>query len=214
MDYKEIIEKTKEYVKTSSNNDSAHDFFHSERVLKISRNISEIEKPDDLLVVELAALLHDVYDWKFCGNLDLARENMKIFLRKLSLNEEKISKITYIIDNISFKGGKGPKMELLEGQIVQDADRIDALGAIGIARAFAYGGHKNREIYNPEIKPSTFNSAEEYKKSQSTTINHFYEKLFLLKEKMNTITGKKLAEERSRFMEEFVKKFKEEWECN
>jgi len=209
----DIIRKAAEYVKMRSKNDSSHDFSHSERVMKIAKKIAEEEGDQDIVIIELAALLHDVYDEKFCSDVDSARKNMQEFLKDCGIDDNKIGKITYIIDNMSFKGGKGPKLTLKEGQIVQDADRIDALGAIGIARAFAYGGHKNREIYNPEIKPATFSSPEEYRNSRSTTINHFYEKLLILKEKMNTSSGRRIAEERTRFMEEFLERFKKEWEC-
>lgn len=195
---------------------TGHDWWHAWRVWKIAKKIAKKEG-GDLFVIELAALLHDVEDWKFDG-----RENSGIALAKKWLNELKVDKeniehVCHIIKNISFKGARVKnKMRLREGKIVQDADRLDVLGAIGIARTFAYGGYKGREIYNPKIKPRLHRTFKEYKKAKSTSINHFYEKLLLLKDLllkdlMNTETAKKMAIKRHQFLEQFLKEFFAEW---
>jgi len=167
-----------------------------------------------LYVVELAALLHDIADWKFNdGNEDIGPQLAREWLESLNVEETKISKVCEIIQDISFKGsGVITKMTTIEGMIVQDADRLDAMGAIGIGRAFAYGGSKGREMYNPELKPEKHDTFEQYKKSQGSSINHFYEKLLLLKELMNTNTAKKIAEKRHTVMLDFLDEFFHEWE--
>ncbi|VAW27118.1 HD domain protein, partial [hydrothermal vent metagenome] len=179
---------------------------------KLAVRIAEREKAD-LFVVNLGALLHDIADAKFHdGDETVGPQKAEDFLQSLSLPEEIISKILNIIRFVSFKNrDEKPADDSLELRIVQDADRLDALGAIGIARAFSYGGFKNREMYNPDILPKLKMNKAEYKKSESTTINHFYEKLLLLKEMMHTKTGKQLATKRHRFMEEFLKEFYAEW---
>ncbi|QCX01557.1 HD domain-containing protein [Aggregatimonas sangjinii] len=215
MTQEEIISKTIVFVKrTLKGAEGGHDWFHIHRVLVNSRKIAATEKVNDL-VVALGALLHDIADAKFHdGDETKGPKIATDFLTALGVDQALIEQVVYIIENISFKNSleKGiDKVQPLELQVVQDADRLDAIGAIGIARAFNYGGFKNRELYNPEIKPNLHMSKEEYKKSASPTINHFYEKLLLLKKKFNTESGKRLAEERHRFMLEFLEQFYQEW---
>lgn len=215
MDKKLIINATKEYIKNKLDGEATgHDWWHILRVYKTAKYIGEKENVD-LFVVELAALLHDIADWKFNqDNMDIGSYLAGEWLKSLNVPEDVIRKITKIIKTISFKGGTtNSNQETIEGKVVQDADRLDAIGAIGIARTFAYGGFKGREIYNPEIKPKVYNNFEEYKKSKGTTINHFYEKLLLLKDLMNTKTGKAMAQERQEFMEKYLKQFFREWDC-
>jgi uncharacterized protein len=168
----------------------------------------------DLLIVELAALLHDIADWKsHGGDSTIGPEMARVWLNSLGVEPTVIERVCRIVANISFKGAGVAQPELsLEGKVVQDADRLDALGAIGIARAFAYGGAKGRMIHDPEVQPTEHRTAEAYLKGGGTTINHFYEKLLLLKDRMNTATGKALAEKRHRFMEDYLRRFFEEWE--
>jgi uncharacterized protein len=205
-----IVEKTKGYVKQELSEESTgHDWFHSIRVYKNALLISENEVADSF-TIQMAALLHDIADHKFhSGDYTVGSKIARDYLRKMLLHRNDINHICNIIETISFSKGKTP--QTIEGKIVQDADRLDALGAIGIARAFAYGGFKQREIYNPEIKPNIFDSFDEYKKSNGPTINHFYEKLLLLKDKMNTETGKKIAEERHSFLLTYLEQFIKEW---
>lgn len=214
MNKEQIINKTAEYVKAKLFGESSgHDWWHVYRVWKNAVHISKYESVD-LFVVELAALLHDIADWKFNdGNDDIGPQLAREWLEKLSVDENIISHVCQIIKDASFKGaGVMTKMKTIEGMVVQDADRLDAIGAIGISRAFAYGGAKGREMYNPELKPEKHESFEQYKNKQSHTINHFYEKLLLLKELMNTATAKKIAEKRHKVMEEFLDEFFQEWE--
>lgn len=208
-----VIDNTILFVKQKLENaESGHDWFHIERVYKNALLIAKAE-PCDLQVVQLAALLHDIADSKFNnGDETIGPKTARAFLEKENVEEQTIHHVVKIIENISFKGGNFNKtFTSLELEIVQDADRLDAIGAIGIARTFNYGGFKNRQIYNPEILPNLNMSKEEYKNSEAPTINHFYEKLLLLKDKMNTATGKKIAEERHRFMELFLNQFYAEW---
>lgn len=206
-----IIKSTVAYVKKTTS-DSSHDWWHVYRVWKTAIKIAKKERAD-LFVVQLAALLHDIADWKFHGgNEEVGPQMAREWLKKLGVNENTIDHVCQIIKDMPFKGaGVATPMRTLEGMVVQDADRLDALGAIGIARTFAYGGHKGREIYNPEIKPKTHKSFEQYKSSKGSTINHFYEKLLLLKDRMNTRTAKKIAEKRHKFMEQFLGEFFGEW---
>ena len=216
MDKKLIIDKTKEYVKSKLEGEgTGHDFWHILRVYKTSIYIGEKENAD-LFIVELTALLHDIADWKFnAGNSDIATSLIRTWLGSLEVHDNIINKITKIIETMSYKGGTtNAKQETIEGKVVQDADRLDALGAIGIGRAFAYGGYKERELYNPNIKPQKYNDFKEYKKNVGTTVNHFYEKLLLLKELMNTESGKSMAKERHEFMVEYLNQFFKEWDCN
>lgn len=214
MDNNEIIEHTILFVKkTLKNAEAGHDWFHIERVWKNTLKISAVESCDQF-VVEMAALLHDIADSKFHnGDEELGPQRALGFLDNFSIETEIKNHIVNIIRNISFKGGhKHSEFNSIELRIVQDADRLDAIGAIGIARAFNYGGFKNRALYDPEIKPDLKLTKEAYKNSSAPTINHFYEKLLLLKDLMNTESGKKLAVERHRFMEEFLEQFYKELE--
>lgn len=214
MNKDEIIIKTAAHIKSQfSGEGSGHDWWHIYRVWKNAIHIGKKENVD-MFVVELAALLHDIADWKFHnGDDDIGPKMAREWLENLSVDEYAIAHVCDIIKNISFKGANVEnKINTIEGQVVQDADRLDAIGAIGIARTFAYGGSKGREMYNPDIKPATHNSFEEYKNNQSNTINHFYEKLLLLKDKMNTKTATEIAQRRHLVMENFLKDFYEEWE--
>ena len=214
MNLDSIIEKTERYVREKLEEEaSGHDWWHIKRVYNNALLIASEEKECDLVVVKLAALLHDIADWKFNHGDELAGYNAaKEWLRSLGAEEGLIEHVAEIVKDISFKGaGEKTPMKTLEGEIVQDADRLDAMGAIGIARAFAYGGNRNREMYNPEVKPVLHENFEEYKKSKGTTINHFYEKLLLLKDLMNTEAGRKYAEGRHEYMEGFLKEFYGEW---
>ena len=214
MNNNEVIDITIKYVKKELQGaEGGHDWWHIERVWRNAKLISRSEHVD-IFIVELAALLHDIADTKFHnGDENIGPEKAKQFLESLSVEKEIIVHVENIIRNISFKGGNFTKdFNSPELAVVQDADRLDAIGAIGIARAFNYGGFKNREIYNPSIAPDLKMNKETYKKSNAPTINHFYEKLLLLKGLMNTKTGKKLAEERHRFMQFFLEEFYSEWE--
>ncbi len=211
----EIIRRTAEYVRSLLEGESSgHDWWHVYRVWKMSLRIAEEEGGVDLFVVQLAALLHDIADWKFHGGDDTVGPKLaKEWLEKLNVDEEVISHVCEIIENLSFKGaGVRTKMQTKEGMIVQDADRLDALGAIGIARCFATGGKMGNVLHDPEAKPRYHRTFEEYKRSRSTSINHFYEKLLLLKDMMNTETARRIAEDRHRFMEKFLERFFDEWE--
>lgn len=192
--------------------EGGHDWFHIERVYKNALLIANGENCD-ILIVQLGALLHDIADSKFHdGDETVGPKKARLFLESKNVPENKIVPVINIIENISFKGGhEAKKFSSLELDIVQDADRLDAIGAIGIARTFNYGGFKNRAIYNPEINPNLHMSKEEYKNSDAPTINHFYEKLLLLKDKMNTKTGKEIAAQRHEFMEFFLNQFYDEW---
>jgi uncharacterized protein len=213
MNQNDIIQKTAKYIKQEFQNDSSgHDWWHIYRVWKNALAINEHEKADSF-IVQLAALLHDLDDWKFNQSDDETPLRAKVWLDSCSVTSTISDNICEIIKNISYKGaGVENKMNSLEGFIVQDADRLDAIGAIGIARAFAYGGYKNRMLYDPESKPQMHKSFDEYKKSQSDTINHFYEKLLLLKNRMNTKTAKEMAEQRHEVMVKFLYEFMKEWE--
>ncbi len=208
------IQAAIDFVKEELNGaEGGHDWFHIERVYKNALLIAK-EETCDILVVQLAALLHDIADSKFHnGDETIGPRTAKEYLISQDIDEMTISHVIKIIENISYKGGNVEKaFASIELDIVQDADRLDAIGAIGIARAFNYGGFKNRAIYDPAINPDLNMDKEKYKKSSSPTINHFYEKLLLLKGRMNTRQGKKIAEERHRFMESFLQQFYSEWE--
>ena len=209
-----LIDKTIAFVKEKLENaEGGHDWFHIERVYKNSILIAQ-EEDCDLTVVKLGALLHDIADSKFHdGDETIGPKTARTFLESENVFEETINHVINIIENISFKGGNFEnKFSSKELEIVQDADRLDAIGAIGIARTFNYGGFKNRALYNPSIAPNLNMSKEEYKNSDAPTLNHFYEKLLLLKDKMNTATGKKIALERHKYMENFLSQFYAEWE--
>ena len=208
-----VIQNTINFVKKQLENaESGHNWFHMERVYNNALLIAK-EETCDLEVVQLAALLHDIADSKFHdGDETVGPKVARAFLSSENVSVETINHVVLIIENISFKGGNfEKKFTSKELEIVQDADRLDAIGAVGIARTFNYGGYKNREIYNPEIAPNLKMSKEEYKNSTAPTINHFYEKLLLLKDKMNTETGKKIAQQRHDFMETFLEQFYKEW---
>jgi len=210
----DLINATIKFVKQELKNaEGGHDWFHIQRVYKNSLLIANGEDCD-ILVVKLAALLHDIADSKFHnGDETVGPKKARLFLESENVSENTIVHVINIIENISFKGGNVVKsFQSLELDIVQDADRLDAIGAIGIARTFNYGGFKNRSLYNPDIAPNLHMSKEEYKNSETPTINHFYEKLLLLKDKMNTKTGKEIATERHRFMESFLSQFYAEWD--
>ena len=209
-----LIDKTILFVKEKLKDaEAGHDWFHMQRVYKNALLIADGEQCD-LEVVKLGALLHDIADSKFHdGDESVGPKVAREFLESQNASEEIIVHVVNIIENISFKGGNfEKKFTSKELEIVQDADRLDALGAIGIARTFNYGGFKNRPLYNPDIAPNLNMSKEEYKNSESPTLNHFYEKLLLLKDKMNTETGKKIAQERHHFMELFLSQFYAEWD--
>ncbi len=213
MNSQNLIKETISFVKNKLKNaESGHDWFHIERVWKNSQKIAETENCNRL-IVEMAALLHDIADSKFHnGNEEIGPETAMNYMNSLNLDKDSKLHIVNIIRNISFKGGhRHSDFNSIELQIVQDADRLDAIGAIGIARAFNYGGYKNRTLYDPDIKPDMNMSKEAYKNSSAPTINHFYEKLLLLKDLMNTEGGKKLAAERHLFMEQFLVQFYKEW---
>ena len=215
MDKDLIIEKTKEFVKNKLYGEgSGHDWFHIERVYNLSRFLSNEEKADNF-IVEMTALLHDIDDWKFSNGTKTNTTITEEFLNSVNVDKESINKIITIIKTMSFKGGVvNSTQNTIEGMIVQDADRLDAIGAIGIARTFAYGGSKNRPIYDPNIAPINFTSLEEVKNAENHTINHFYEKLLKLKDLMNTDSAKIIAEKRHKFMEDFLKEFYSEWNFN
>jgi uncharacterized protein len=214
MKMSDLISNTIGFVKHELQNaEGGHDWFHIERVYKNALLIAK-DETCDLTVVQLGALLHDIADSKFHdGDESIGPKTARKFLEAQNAAEATIVHVINIIENISFKGGNfEKKFNSIELDIVQDADRLDALGAIGIARTFNYGGFKNRPLYNPEITPEHNMSKEAYKASESPTLNHFYEKLLLLKDKMNTETGKKIAQQRHHFMEEFLSQFYAEWE--
>lgn len=210
------IEKTINFVKkTLENAEAGHDWFHIERVFKTALNINKIEKGDEL-IVSFAALLHDIADPKFNnGDEELGPNVAADFLKSIKVEENIINEVKLIIQNMSFKNSFDKAGYISkEMNIVQDADRLDAIGAIGIARAFTYGGYKNRVLYNPEIKPEQHLSKESYKNTTAPTINHFYEKLLLLKDMMNTESGKAIALKRHNFMISYLEHFYSEWEGN
>ncbi len=214
MDKKIIIQKTADYAKKILEGEaSGHDWWHVYRVWKMAKHIGKTEKVD-MFVVEVAALLHDIADWKLHGgNEEIGPKTARKWLKTLNVEEKYIVHVCQIIKDISFRGANvKSQMKTKEGMVVQDADKLDAIGAIGITRTFAYGGKMGHEIHNPNLKPILHNSFEEYKNSKSPTINHFYEKLLLLKDRMNTETARQIALGRHKYMEEFLQKFFKEWE--
>lgn len=209
-----IIKETENMVKERLKSDvTGHDWWHTDRVRKTARVIAEKERNVNLMIIELAALLHDVIDWKFNeGDIESGVAIIKGLLTSNGLDNDSINKISSIISRLSFKGAAVPEDQLsIEGQIVQDADRLDAMGAIGIARTFAYGGYKNQEIYNPNIDIYFHKSFDEYKNKKTTTVNHFYEKLLLIKDRLNTKTAKLIAQRKHKIMEDFLEQFHKEW---
>ncbi|TYB78835.1 HD domain-containing protein [Bizionia myxarmorum] len=215
MTHQETINNTIDFVKKELKNaEGGHDWFHIERVYKNALLISKKENVD-ALVVALGALLHDIADSKFHnGDETIGPKKAREFLLKQNVDSERMEHVVQIIENISYSSELNPNKSFKSAEldVVQDADRLDALGAIGIARTFNYGGFKNRVLYDPEIKPDLNMDTETYKKTDSPTINHFYEKLLLLKDKMNTKTGKQIAEQRHQFLEQFLEQFYGEWE--
>jgi len=208
----DIIAKTIDFVRSKSEGESSgHDWWHIYRVHKLAVYLAKKEKAD-LFVIELASLLHDLDDWKFnnpdsCQAVD--------WMQQCNLDKDTIEKVMDVIAKVSYKGaGEANKADTIEAQVVQDADRLDAIGAIGIARAFAYGGYKNREIFQPGITPELHGNFDAYQKNQSHTINHFYEKLLLLKDRLNTSAARKLAEKRHQVLEDFLTEFHAEWNFN
>ena len=213
MTQTQIIENTKLFVKqTLHNAEGGHDWFHIQRVLNNAQHIAKNENVDNFIVT-LGALLHDIADSKFHnGNEKIGPDKARMFLKEQGVSEEITDHVVRIIENISFKGGnEEQEFRSPELDIIQDADRLDALGAIGIARTFNYGGFRGRALYDPEIKPDLNMSKAVYKASLAPTINHFYEKLLLLKDRMNTQTGRQMAANRHKFMEEYLAQFNKEW---
>ena len=223
MDKKTIIRKTVDHVKEKmAGEGSGHDWWHTYRVWRMAVRIGKEEKAD-LFVVELGALLHDLADWKaHGGDVSVGPRVAREWLESIGTDEETVSHVCHIVGNVSFKGaGVKNGIETKEGMVVQDADRLDAIGAIGVGRVFAYGGYVKREIHDPDTKPVLHKSFKhyrsttpfkDYKSTNSTSINHFYEKLLLLKKRMNTRTAKRIAEGRHKFMESYLKRFFKEWE--
>lgn len=204
-----VIDNCIEYVKDIFKNEySGHDYFHTLRVYKMAKRIA-VEENANVEIVSLSALLHDVDDIKLSPNTHKNKDNARKFL--LENNVKEIDLICEIISEISYKGTETFAGKTLESRIVQDADRLDAIGAIGIARAFAYGGNHNRVMYDPDISPNLNMNEEEYRNHVSTTVNHFYEKLFNLTDLINTRTGKDIAVEREKYMKEYINKFINEW---
>ncbi|MZG31428.1 MAG: HD domain-containing protein [Nitrospinae bacterium] len=209
-----IINNTCQFVENKlAGEGSGHDWWHIYRVWNLAKKLAEQEGANSL-IVELSALLHDIADWKFHDGDDTKGPQMaEQFLSENHVDRNVIDPVIEIIATISYKGaGVSTPMKTLEGKVVQDADRLDAIGAMGIARTFAYGGHKNRLMYHPDEKPVMHKSFAEYKKNTGHTINHFYEKLLLLKDRMNTASAKKMAERRHQFMQVFLDQFYEEWD--
>jgi len=204
-----ILIETQTFVQERLKNiESGHGWWHALRVRNMAKTIAQAEGGNEF-IIEMAALLHDVEDWKFSNTQKGEVEN---WLNLKGIDNVIADQILNIIKDLSFKGaGVATPMATIEGKIVQDADRLDAIGAIGVARAFAYGGHMNREMYDPDQRPGEHQSYEEYKTKQSHTINHFYEKLLLLKDRMNTDFAKKIAFDRHLFMEQFLDEFYKEW---
>ena len=207
------VEKIQKLVKDKFlNKEGSHDWFHIERVYNLSTHLHKKEGGDKL-IIELAALLHDISDHKYNGgNWHAGAEVAIEIMLQVGISKEIAEKVALVISQVSFKGAQvNDEVETIEAKIVQDADRLDAIGAIGIARAFSYGGSKNRPLYDPDIKPILHSSKEEYAKSVSHTVNHFYEKLFLIKDLMKTQSGMELAENRHQLMQNFIANFYEEW---
>ena len=207
------LDKIESYARQQLGSDrSGHDFFHLERVAKLADRIELIEQTGQRFVVLAAAYLHDVIDDKLVEDPEAAHAALKEQLSNWDVNEDNITAIFAIIDHMSFSKNLGQHQALSPaGQIVQDADRMDAIGAIGIARTLTYGGHHDRVLYDPEIEPRHDLTKAEYRKADGTTINHFYEKLLLIKDQMNTVTARKMAEQRQRVMLDFLHEFKQEW---
>lgn len=214
MNQTEIIKAAEQFIETEFRLEgSGHDWFHISRVRSMALRIGA-EEGCDLFVVEMAALLHDLDDWKLSGALKDGGKRAAKWLKQAELSPEGSSQILQIIEEVSFKGaGIETPVSSKEAAVVQDADRLDAIGAIGIARTFAYGGRRGRLIYDPAIDPVVHESFHDYKSTTAPTINHFYEKLLLLKDRMNTETAKNIAEKRHKFMADYLSQFFDEWEA-
>ncbi|MGM8215514.1 HD domain-containing protein [Bacillaceae bacterium W0354] len=212
MNENKVIENAVEYVRNELEGEgSGHDWWHIHRVTNLAEHIA-IEEGANLFICKMAALLHDLADEKLIENEEIGLLKVQSWLKGQALQEEVIDEIMGIIKTISFKGGHGPKLSTLEAKVVQDADRLDAIGAIGVARCFTYAGSKGHLMYDPNIEPRESMTKEQYRNDDNTAINHFYEKLLKLKDLMNTATGRKLAIERHQFMERFLKQFYKEWD--
>ena len=214
MNIPEIIQKTRHFIESEFRNEgSGHDWFHIDRVRKMALRIGKTEGCD-LFITEMAALLHDLDDWKLTASDFSGSVRSQKWLDSIGVDYQYSNRIIQIIDEVSFKGADiQTPVSSVEAAVVQDADRLDAIGAIGIARTFAYGGHKSRLIYDPSVIPVMHGDFQEYKSNNAPTINHFYEKLLLLKDRMNTQTAKIIAEQRHRFMSDYLEQFYEEWEA-
>lgn len=209
---KDVIQKTESFVRNLLGEDcTGHDWFHIERVRRNALYICEKENKGDSYIIELAALLHDVSDEKLNATKEAGEKKLSDFLNSIELEQSTRDKVIDIINSVSFKGGRKIELKSIEAKIVQDADRLDAMGAIGIARTFAYGGNKGRPIYSPEIAVREEMSESEYRKGKSPSINHFYEKLLKLKNLLNTDTARNMAEKRHQFMEKYLEEFFNEW---
>ena len=207
-----IIENGIKFVKEFFENESSgHDYFHTYRVFNMAKHLAKIEKANEQIVM-LAALLHDVDDIKISPDTHENKDNARNFLKKNNIDKKTIDLICRVISEISYKGTDSSSPSTLEAKVVQDADRLDAVGAIGVARAFAFGGSRGRTMHNPEEPPRLNMSEQEYRNHISTTVNHFYEKLFNLTSLMNTETAKKLALEREKYMKDFLEEFFAEWD--
>jgi len=215
MNEPEILKRTEEFaILEFGNEGSGHDWFHVDRVRKMALRIGQKENCD-LFITEMAALLHDLDDWKLNNPEQSVQSKSGKWLAEVGVGAEVSLHILRIIDEVSYRGaGSETPVSSVEAAVVQDADRLDAIGAIGIARTFAYGGHKGRLIYDPAVAPIMHSDFQEYKKSTAPTINHFYEKLMLLKDRLNTETAKKIGEERHQFMANYLEQFHEEWQAN
>ncbi|MED3553533.1 HD domain-containing protein [Cytobacillus praedii] len=208
----DMIGRTESFVKEVLGEDSTgHDWYHIERVRKNALYIAEKENKGDRFIIEMAALLHDIPDEKLNDSKEAGEKKLTDFLELLALEKEACEKIIEIIQSISFKGGRKTELISVEAEIVQDADRLDAIGAIGIGRTFAYGGKKGHLLYDPAIKVREEMSEKEYRTGKSSTIHHFYEKLLKLKDLLNTDTARELASKRHQFMEQFLEQFYSEW---
>ncbi|MDP5274435.1 HD domain-containing protein [Chengkuizengella axinellae] len=207
-----IIDMASQFAKDELGNDaSGHDWWHVYRVTELAKRMA-LEEDADIFICTLSALLHDVADEKLNDSEEAGLKKVQNWLQENSVDQKDISHVIEIISTMSFKGGERPPMTTLEGKVVQDADRLDAIGAIGIARTFAYSGVKGSIMHDPNAAPRTKINQEEYRKTQATPINHFYEKLFKLKDLMNTESAKKIADERHQYMKEFVDRFYLEWD--
>jgi uncharacterized protein len=216
--YKDAIDRTRQHVRNVLGCESTgHDWWHIQRVYDLAMHIANEEtkfgSQVDLFVVQLSALLHDIADWKFQnGDESIGPQKAREWLTSIGVDASVSTHVSQIIKSISFKGaGVDDSMSTIEGSIVQDADRLDALGAIGIARCFATGAKLGNTVHNPETLPTIHKTADEYKSVRSSSVNHFYEKLFLLRDRMKTSTGKRLAEDRHNYMENYIERFLSEW---